>query len=34
LFGAPPITEQIGAEAHTTVFSGLQFLGLGRQRVV
>jgi glutamate/tyrosine decarboxylase-like PLP-dependent enzyme len=34
LFGAPPITVLIGAEAHTTVFSGLQFLGLGRQRVV
>jgi glutamate/tyrosine decarboxylase-like PLP-dependent enzyme len=34
LFGAPPITVLIGAEAHTTVFSALQFLGLGRQRVV
>jgi glutamate/tyrosine decarboxylase-like PLP-dependent enzyme len=34
LFGAPPITVLIGAEAHTTVFSGLQFLGLGRERVI
>jgi glutamate/tyrosine decarboxylase-like PLP-dependent enzyme len=34
LFGAPPITVLIGAEAHITVFSGLQFLGLGRQRVI
>jgi glutamate/tyrosine decarboxylase-like PLP-dependent enzyme len=33
LFGAPPITVLIGAEAHTTVFSALQFLGLGRARV-
>jgi glutamate/tyrosine decarboxylase-like PLP-dependent enzyme len=34
LFGAPPIKVLIGAEAHTTVFSGLQFLGLGRERVI
>jgi len=33
LFGAPPITVLIGAEAHITVFSALQFLGLGRARV-
>jgi glutamate/tyrosine decarboxylase-like PLP-dependent enzyme len=33
LFGAPPITVLIGEEAHITVFSGLQFLGLGRERV-
>lgn len=33
LFGAPAITVLIGAEAHTTVFSALQFLGLGRARV-
>jgi glutamate/tyrosine decarboxylase-like PLP-dependent enzyme len=33
LFGAPPVEVVIGAEAHATVFSGLQFLGLGRQRV-
>jgi glutamate/tyrosine decarboxylase-like PLP-dependent enzyme len=33
LFGAPPIRVLIGAEAHITVFSGLQFLGLGRDRV-
>src|SRR5690606_37898111 len=34
LFGAPPITVLIGAEAHATVFSALQFLGLGHDRVV
>ncbi|HUH49669.1 MAG TPA: aminotransferase class V-fold PLP-dependent enzyme, partial [Mycoplana sp.] len=33
LFGAPPITVLIGDDAHTTVFSALQFLGLGRDRV-
>ncbi|MGK9054004.1 pyridoxal phosphate-dependent decarboxylase family protein [Neorhizobium petrolearium] len=34
LFGAPPITILIGDDAHTTVFSALQFLGLGHDRVV
>jgi glutamate/tyrosine decarboxylase-like PLP-dependent enzyme len=34
LFGAPPISILIGDDAHTTVFSALQFLGLGRDRVV
>jgi len=34
LFGAPPITVLIGHDAHTTVFSALQFLGLGHDRVV
>ncbi|MFD1326654.1 pyridoxal phosphate-dependent decarboxylase family protein [Mycoplana ramosa] len=34
LFGAPPITVLIGDDAHTTVFSALQFLGLGRERVI
>ncbi len=34
LFGAPPITVLIGDDAHTTVFSALQFLGLGHERVV
>ncbi|WP_395018368.1 pyridoxal phosphate-dependent decarboxylase family protein [Dongia sp.] len=34
LFGAPPITVLIGAEAHITVFTALQYLGLGRQRVI
>jgi glutamate/tyrosine decarboxylase-like PLP-dependent enzyme len=33
LFGAPPIHVLIGDEAHTTVFSALQFLGLGCDRV-
>ena len=30
----PPITVLIGDDAHTTVFSALQFLGLGHDRVV
>ncbi|NLS04445.1 aspartate aminotransferase family protein [Rhizobium sp. P32RR-XVIII] len=34
LFGAPPISVLIGDDAHTTVFSALQFLGLGRDRVL
>jgi len=34
LFGAPPITVLIGDDAHTTVFSALQFLGLGHSRVI
>ncbi len=34
LFGAPPITVLLGDDAHTTVFSALQFLGLGHDRVV
>ena len=34
LFGAPPITVLIGDDAHTTVFSALQFLGLGHDRVI
>lgn len=33
LFGAPPITVLIGAEAHATVFSALKYLGLGAARV-
>lgn len=34
LFGAPPIHVLIGEEAHATVFSALQFLGLGHDRVI
>lgn len=34
LFGAPPISVLIGEEAHATVYSALQFLGLGHDRVV
>lgn len=34
LFGAPPISVLIGDDAHTTVFSALQFLGLGHDRVI
>ncbi|MDQ0558563.1 glutamate/tyrosine decarboxylase-like PLP-dependent enzyme [Rhizobium mesoamericanum] len=34
LFEAPPITVLIGDDAHTTVFSALQFLGLGHDRVL
>ncbi|MBK8771989.1 MAG: aspartate aminotransferase family protein [Rhizobiales bacterium] len=33
LFGAPEITVLIGEDAHTTVFSALQYLGFGRARV-
>ena len=34
LYGAPEIRVIIGAEAHATVESALQYLGLGRDRVV
>jgi glutamate/tyrosine decarboxylase-like PLP-dependent enzyme len=34
LFGAPPIDVLIGDDAHTSVFSALQFLGLGNDRVI
>jgi glutamate/tyrosine decarboxylase-like PLP-dependent enzyme len=34
LFGAPPITVVVGAEAHTTLLKALSLLGLGRNRVV
>jgi glutamate/tyrosine decarboxylase-like PLP-dependent enzyme len=34
LFGAPPITVVVGAEAHPTLFKALGMLGLGRKRVV
>ena len=34
LFGAPPITVVVGAEAHSTLFKSLGILGLGRNRVV
>ncbi len=34
LFGAPPITVVIGAEAHPSVTKTLGVLGLGRSRVV
>lgn len=34
LFGAPEIRVVIGDEAHATVFAGLQYLGLGRERVI
>jgi glutamate/tyrosine decarboxylase-like PLP-dependent enzyme len=33
LFGAPPLRVIIGEEAHVSVFSALQFLGLGHSRV-
>ncbi len=33
LYGAPPLRVLIGADAHTTVFSGLRYLGLGAKRV-
>ena len=34
LFGAPPLTVVVGAEAHPTLIKSLGLLGLGRQRVV
>ena len=34
LFGAPPITVVVGAEAHASVLKALAMLGLGRERVV
>jgi glutamate/tyrosine decarboxylase-like PLP-dependent enzyme len=34
LFGAPPITVIVGAEAHSSVLKALAMLGLGRSRVV
>jgi glutamate/tyrosine decarboxylase-like PLP-dependent enzyme len=34
LFGAPPITVIVGAEAHPTLIKALGMLGLGRKRVV
>jgi glutamate/tyrosine decarboxylase-like PLP-dependent enzyme len=34
LSGAPPIHVLIGDDAHATVFSALQFLGLGHDRVI
>lgn len=34
LFGAPAIRVLIGDDAHTSVFSALQFLGLGHDRVI
>lgn len=34
LFGAPPLRVIIGEEAHASVFSALQFLGLGHNRVI
>ena len=33
LYGAPPLRVLIGDDAHTTVFSGLRYLGLGAKRV-
>ena len=33
LFDAPPIRVILGADAHSTVFSALHYLGLGRRRV-
>lgn len=34
LFGAPPITVVVGAEAHPTLIKSLGLLGLGRNRVI
>lgn len=34
LFGAPPVHVVLGEEAHSTIFSGLRYLGLGAKRVL
>ena len=34
LYGAPEIQVVLGAEAHATVLTSLQYLGLGRERVI
>ncbi len=34
LFGAPPITVVVGAEAHASLLKALSLLGLGRQRIL
>jgi glutamate/tyrosine decarboxylase-like PLP-dependent enzyme len=34
LFGAPPITVVVGAEAHPTLLKALGLLGLGRERAL
>ena len=34
LFGAPPITVVVGAEAHTTLHKARALLGMGRNRVI
>lgn len=34
LFGAPPVTVCIGADAHSSVFAALQLIGFGYNRVV
>jgi glutamate/tyrosine decarboxylase-like PLP-dependent enzyme len=34
LFGAPPVTVVVGAEAHTTLFKAIGLLGFGRNRLV
>lgn len=33
LFGAPPIHVVLGEDAHSTIFAGLKYLGLGHNRV-
>lgn len=33
LFGAPPVTVLIGADAHSTVYSALRYMGFGANRV-
>jgi glutamate/tyrosine decarboxylase-like PLP-dependent enzyme len=34
LIGAPPISAFVGEEAHTTIFSGLRYLGFGQKNLV
>jgi glutamate/tyrosine decarboxylase-like PLP-dependent enzyme len=34
LFGAPPVSVLLGADAHSSIFSSLQIMGFGSRRVV
>jgi len=34
LIGAPPVHVVLGEEAHSTIFSGLRYLGLGAKRII
>jgi glutamate/tyrosine decarboxylase-like PLP-dependent enzyme len=33
LFGAPPVSVLVGADAHATIFAALQYLGFGQEHV-
>lgn len=34
LFGAPPVAVYVGSDAHSSIFSGLQLIGFGYNRVI